>query len=41
MNPLDRFLIDDMRGIHYAASMFVATTVLWILVKKFGDANPI
>jgi uncharacterized membrane protein YccC len=32
---------DDMRGVHYAVSMFVATTVLWIIVKKFGDANPI
>ncbi len=41
MNPFERFLIDDMRGIHYAVSMFVATTALWILVKKFGDANPI
>jgi uncharacterized membrane protein YccC len=30
-----------MRGVHYAVSMFVATTVLWILVKKIGDANPI
>jgi uncharacterized membrane protein YccC len=30
-----------MRGIHYAVSMFIATTVLWILVKEYGDANPI
>ena len=41
MNPLERFLEDDLRGIHYAASMFIATTVLWILVKEYGDANPI
>jgi len=41
MNPFERFLVDDMRGIHYAVSIFVATTVLWILVKVFGDANPI
>ena len=32
---------DDLRGIHYAVSLFIATTVLWILVKEFGDANPI
>jgi uncharacterized membrane protein YccC len=38
---LERFLKDDMRGIHYAASLFIATTVLWILVKEYGDANPI
>lgn len=41
MNGFERFLVDDMRGVHYAVSMFVATTVLWILVKEFGDANPI
>lgn len=32
---------EDARGVHYAASIFVATTVLWILVKEAGDANPI
>lgn len=41
VNPFERFLKDDMRGIHYAVSLFVATTVLWILVKEYGDANPI
>ena len=30
-----------MRGLHYAASMFIATTVLWIIVQRVGDANPI
>jgi uncharacterized membrane protein YccC len=37
----ERSLQDDMRGIHYAVSIFIATTVLWILVKEYGDANPI
>lgn len=41
MNPFGRIQIDDARGIHYAVSMFVATTVLWILVEHVGDANPI
>ena len=41
MNLLQRFIDDDMRGIHYAVSLFIATTVLWILVKEIGDANPI
>jgi uncharacterized membrane protein YccC len=41
MNLFARFVKDDMRGIHYAVSMFIATTVLWILVKEYGDANPI
>jgi uncharacterized membrane protein YccC len=41
VNPLERFLVDDMRGVHYAVSLFIATTVLWIIVKEYGDANPI
>jgi len=41
VNLFERFVKDDMRGIHYAVSMFIATTVLWILVKEYGDANPI
>jgi len=41
MKALERFLQDDMRGVHYAVSMFVATTVLWIIVKEIGDRNPI
>lgn len=41
MNRFERLLQDDMRGIHYAVSIFVATTVLWIVVKEIGDANPI
>jgi uncharacterized membrane protein YccC len=32
---------DDMRGVHYAVSIFIATTVLWILVQELADANPI
>ena len=41
MSPIDRLLCDDMRGIHYAVGVFVATTVLWIVVNEFGDSNPI
>ncbi len=41
MNPFARFLADDLRGIHYAVSIFIATTLLWVLVKEVGDANPI
>lgn len=41
MNAFQRFLQDDARGVHYAVSMFIATTVLWILVEEYGDANPI
>lgn len=41
MNAFARFLEDDLRGVHYAASLFIATTLLWIIVKQVGDANPI
>lgn len=41
MIPLDRFLADDLVGVHYAVSIFIATTALWIVVKEIGDANPI
>lgn len=41
MRRFARFLEDDMRGVHYAVSMFVATTILWVAAKALGDANPI
>ncbi|MCC6195606.1 MAG: FUSC family protein [Burkholderiales bacterium] len=41
MSRFQRFLADDLRGVHYAVSMFIATTILWFLVKAIGDANPI
>ena len=37
----DRLVEDDLRGVRYAANVFLATTVLWIVVKVYGDANPI
>jgi uncharacterized membrane protein YccC len=41
VNLFERLLEDDLRGVHYAVSIFIATAVLWILVKEYGDANPI
>jgi uncharacterized membrane protein YccC len=38
---VERLLTDDLRGVHYAASLFIATTILWLLVQKLGDASPI
>jgi len=37
----ERLLQDEMRGVHYAVSLFIATTILWLLVQQFGDASPI
>jgi len=34
-------LDDELRGVHYAVNLFLATTVLWIVVKVYGDYNPI
>jgi uncharacterized membrane protein YccC len=41
MKIFERFLKDDLRGVHYAANIFLATTVLWIVVKVYGDSNPV
>jgi uncharacterized membrane protein YccC len=41
MKALDRFIKGDMHGIHYAVSIFFATGILWVLVHKIGQANPV
>ena len=41
MSLFERFVKYDVRGVHYAVSTFIATTILWILVKEYGNANPI
>jgi len=38
---LDRFIKGDMHGIHYAVSIFIATAVLWLVVHKMAETNPI
>jgi uncharacterized membrane protein YccC len=38
---LDRFIKGDMHGIHYAVSIFIATAVLWVVVHKMAETNPI
>jgi len=38
---IERFVEDDMRGIRYAINVFVATTAVWLVVKVWGDSNPI
>jgi len=41
MKAFDRFIKGDMHGIHYAVSIFIATAVLWVLVKKLAETDPI
>jgi len=41
MKTLDDYTKGDMHGIHYAVSIFFATAILWLLVHKMGQANPV
>jgi hypothetical protein len=36
-----RFLKDDLLGVHLAVNVFVATAVLWLLLRKVAGLNPI
>jgi uncharacterized membrane protein YccC len=38
---LDRFTKGDMHGIHYAVSIALATAVLWLVLRKLAETNPI
>jgi len=41
MKTLQDYTNGDMHGIHYAVSIFFATAILWILVHKMAEANPV
>jgi hypothetical protein len=41
MKALQRFIKDDMHGVHYAVSIFIATAVLWFLVHELAETDPI
>jgi uncharacterized membrane protein YccC len=41
MKVLDRLTKGEMHGIHYAVSIFFATAILWVLVHKMAEANPV
>lgn len=41
MKILDRFTRGDEHGIHYAASIFFATAMLWALAERVTQSNPI
>src|SRR5262245_39442321 len=34
-------LISDWLGIHYAVRLFVATTILWLLLRLLAESDPI
>jgi len=41
MKAFDRLIKGDMHGIHYAVSIFLATAILWLLLHKIANANPV
>ncbi|MFO1408321.1 MAG: FUSC family protein [Steroidobacteraceae bacterium] len=41
MNAGQRFRADDLRGVHYAVSLFISSTILWFIVGYLGDTSPI
>jgi uncharacterized membrane protein YccC len=41
MEILGRFAKDDWAGLHLAANVFVASSVLWLILRNFADVDPI
>lgn len=38
---LERAVKGDWVGIHFAANVFIAATLLWLIIRTFADLNPI
>ncbi len=38
---LERAVRGDWNGLHLAANLFIATTLLWLLLRAWADLNPI
>lgn len=38
---LERAVRGDWNGLHFAANVFIATTLLWLLLRTWADLNPI
>ncbi len=41
MGPLRRRIMADLAGVHLALNVFVATSLLWIVIRKWAGLNPI
>jgi uncharacterized membrane protein YccC len=41
MEGLRRMIKDDGLGVHFAVNVFVATTLLWLLLRQAAGLNPI
>jgi len=41
MGPLRQRITADLRGVHRALNVFVATSLLWLVLRKWAGLNPI
>ncbi len=41
MNVFRKFIKDDGLGVHFALNVFIATTVLWLILDRAAGLNPI
>ena len=41
MKVIDRFLEDDLLGVHFALNVVIATALTWVVLRAVSDANPI
>ena len=41
MKGLERIIRDEWLGVHFAVNVFVATTLLWLLLHRAAGLNPI
>lgn len=41
MNRLERLLKADLAGVHFALNIFIATAILWFVLRQAADLNPI
>jgi uncharacterized membrane protein YccC len=41
MKLTERFLKDDLAGVHFAVNVFIATTILWLVLRLAANLNPI
>ena len=41
MSPLRRRIAADLAGVHLALNVFLATSLLWIVIRTWAGLNPI
>jgi uncharacterized membrane protein YccC len=41
MDPLRQRVAADLRGVHLALNVFVATSLLWVVIERWAGLNPI